>query len=60
MNKNFRMIMEFAWIVVFIMAAAALTVSAIKGDTRNIIAFSIIALISASMYLFRRHQRKKE
>jgi len=51
--------MEFAWVVVFIMAAAALTVSAIRGDTRNTIAFSIIALISASMYLFRRHQRKK-
>lgn len=45
--------------IVFVMAAGALTVSALKSDSRNVIAFSIIALISASMYLYRRYQRKK-
>lgn len=60
MNRNFRMIMEFAWMAVFVLSTGALIVSATKGDTRNIIAFAVISLISASMYLFRRRQRKKD
>ncbi|MBE0677061.1 MAG: hypothetical protein IH591_20580, partial [Bacteroidales bacterium] len=46
-------------VAVLVMSLAALTVSVIRGETRNIIVFSIIAVISLSMYLFRRSQRKK-
>jgi hypothetical protein len=60
MNKNFRIIMEFLWILVLLLATGALTVSVINGDTRNIIVFAIVVIISASMYLFRRNQRIKK
>jgi hypothetical protein len=59
MNNRFRLILEFAWVAVLIMSLAALTVSAIRAETRNIIVFSIIAVISLSMYMLRRSQRKK-
>lgn len=59
MNNRFRLILEFTWVAVLVMSLAALTVSVIRGETRNIIVFSIIAVISLSMYLFRRSQRKK-
>ncbi|MBM3419785.1 MAG: hypothetical protein FJY11_01480 [Bacteroidetes bacterium] len=59
MNSKFRIIIEFAWIVVFIMAAVAVYISVTRGETRDSVVFSIIAVVSAAMYLFRWNQRKK-
>jgi hypothetical protein len=50
--------MEISWLVVLVMSVAALLISASRGETRNILMFSIIAVISLSMYLVRRRQRK--
>jgi hypothetical protein len=51
--------MEFVWMVVLIMATAASVVALIRGETRDLIIFLLIAATAALMYYMRHSQRKK-
>lgn len=59
MNRRFTYIMEFVWMLVFIMATAASVTALIRGETRDLLIFLLIAVTAALMYYMRRSQRKK-
>lgn len=59
MNRRYIYIMEFVWMVVLIMATAASVVALIRGETRDLIIFLLIAATAALMYYMRHSQRKK-
>lgn len=59
MNNKFRIIIEYTWLAVTVMALAAIVTSAMNRDMRNVAVFSIISLISFVMFIFRRNQRKR-
>jgi hypothetical protein len=51
-------VMEFVWMAVFILALAASVTALLRGQTKDLIIFALIAVSAASMYYFRQKQRK--
>lgn len=51
--------MGIAWLIVMLLSLGVIIRSALRGDNRNVINFSIITAVALSMYLIRRRQRKK-
>jgi len=60
-NENFRLIVEYTWLVIAVVSLATSAHSAFRSGVihRDTLSFLFMAIISLMMFLFRRNMRKR-
>jgi hypothetical protein len=60
-NENFRLIVEYTWLIIAVISIATSTHSAFRNGlfNKDTLSFLLMAIVSFMMFLFRRNMRKR-